>query len=106
MRMTVTKAKKFIKACDKLIEEYKGEPEGYASHCVWECPLCDTGENDWINDWIRDVNCMVCPWVLFEGHECDEGDIHYADISNKDRLPRLRGWKVRLNNIIKKGGLK
>lgn len=92
-RMTKTRAKKFLRACDELIEAYKKDPNGRGHSSG--CPLCHIALN----------NCVNCPWLIFNEEYCSI-EAHYNRIINKDRLPRLRGWKVKLKNIIKKGGLK
>ena len=70
-----------LKRVNKLIESYKLDESPFP------CPICIY------------VPCKECVWTVFTGETCDG----YDKIPIKKRLPRLYGWKVRLNNIIKKG---
>lgn len=83
MKITLTWARRTLKAVDETIGKYKSG--------IWVvCPLCKGASND----------CDRCPWMIFKKNYCLDFD--YTTDSIPLRLRRLYGWRVRLLNIIRK----
>ena len=59
-----------------------------------DCPYCLLYE-------YQMKGCPKCPWTVFKGATCLA--FEFGDIPPKQRLPRLRGWVRRFNNIIAGG---
>ena len=86
-----------LKAIDKLIDHYsKYEMYEVPLQYHWAtneyCPLCVFGES--LSDKI--YKCYACPWVFFDGHDCQTPDFNFDNYTTKERLDRLQGWKKRL----------
>lgn len=81
-------AKKAKKATKELITCYEKSIEPDA------CPYSSLYE-------YHNEGCPKCPWVVFNGATCLEFD--FGDTPIKKRLPRLRGWVRKFDNIIAGG---
>lgn len=83
--MTKAKAKKWLRAVNKLIKSYEDD-----TYRAGDCPLCKTSKNDF---------CEDCLWTIYMGNVCyvTKGGM---ESEHKDRIPRLNRWKARLNKII------
>jgi len=94
----------WLGAIDTLIEYYKEAeedeiPESYGiTHHPQPCPLCETKHRIAEDE---DLDCLTCPWVRFEGHNCEDRGLDknyraFEDYPAGDRLKRLRRWKRKL----------
>jgi len=107
MKPTLTWAKRTLKAVEELIGQYK---DGTHDGGTARCPLCIIARFDKYGR----VNCKKCPWVIFKGYTCMEipneeksnyGYSNYRYYSYYPvplRLRRLYGWRLRLQNMIRK----
>lgn len=87
-KYSIKEAKLYLKAVNKLIVRYKKELEATSN-----CPLCI------VNGQTSSGLCTNCPWVVYGEGVCFTL-VHLP--YGKKSLPRLRGWKIRFKNIIKK----
>ena len=88
-------AKKVIEASKLLEKLYKKGIESKHS-----CPYCTLFIN-------LEGDCVLCPWTVFKGRECctcgdTRKEICYENTVPKKRLPRIRGWIKRCENILNK----
>ena len=112
MKLTVTWARRTLKAVDELIGQYKDGTHRGAS----TCPFCKITGRIKEGKHQGDGNCRKCPWLIFRGYPCARGIAGAGNVPGLRiysyqadpiplRLRRLYGWRVRLKNIIAKGDI-
>lgn len=97
MKITLSWARRTLKAVEKTIGQYKAGTYG----CL-DCSLCHAAgrfkQGD--RDFCDDDKCVNCPWIIFKKSTCL--GLQYGKDPIPLRLRRLYGWRVRLLNIIRK----
>ncbi len=98
--MSVSRARKWLKAVVSLREYYEGK------NGLWEhtCPLCPVKR-------LSKKGCEMCLWYLFEGEGCSGGDRFNVEWRRTHRppgwtslaIPRLKRWERKLKRIIGAG---
>ncbi len=88
-------ARHFLGPLRKLEKMYQ---EGRESKSVGGCPLCVATycEEGYLK------NCAICPWMVFKERTCQTGGSHFRNTPIPKRLPRVRGFIRRCENIINK----
>ena len=98
---TVLEAKEVLEAVDTLIKRYEADrsTEDRVSRKIlaMDCPLCEV-DDDLNPNSSTMGDCTLCPWEVFNNTPC-----HDYKQSISANLVRLHGWRIKLENIIKKG---
>lgn len=56
-RMSISRINLWLSAIGKLLKHYEGEVR------LESCPLCKVNQAE---------GCIICPWVVIEGEECED----------------------------------
>ncbi len=98
--MSVSRARKWLKAVVSLREYYEGK------NLLWKygCPFCSLADHP--DGWSKEC-CHKCLWVLFDDTTCPRGvtdrryerEVDWVAAS----IPRLKRWERKLNRIIGAG---
>ena len=89
--------KKALKATDDIITKYKNGDKIADDDDT--CAYCNLGLY-YRNKGLFRNRCNACPWTIFTGEDCFNGE--FTKVPIKNRLFRLNGWKKRFKNRLVK----